>query len=208
MGQNVLDTDVFGGTAGTALPTYDANWVNAPLSNLWNNLVISTPNGGVVAGVSFCAAYRTGQTWTNDQFAQATIVALPSTLEMLVGVRMLGDGSNNPSSGYFVGPNDNISGNAYRVFSVAGGLNTPLATSSTVAAVNDVVNLQVVGTTITVRVNGVLISDLTCTDSNHTTGNPGLFINDPLSKWTTWSAGSVTSSGAAPITGSLLMMFS
>lgn len=193
MGQNTLDTDTFGGTAATALHSYDANWINSTLNNLWNDCVISTPNGSATGGGIQNGSYRIGQTWTNDQFAQMTIAALSLT-HMALYVRLTGDGGNNPATGYKVGPNPNSAGNnSYRLYKVDGTL---LAASATIAAVSDVVNLEIVGTTITVRVNGSILSDLTTTDATHASGNPGLYIDDVVGKFSTWSAGSVTSGSA------------
>ncbi len=190
--QTQLDTDNFSGTAGTDLPTYNANWVNSTLINQWFPPYISTPNGGAVGNGGFSsAAYRTGQTWTNDQYAQATLAVLPISGNAKICVRMLGDvGTSNPTSGYCVGPEPNFSGQNYRLYDVMVG---QLAVSATSAVANDVVNIEMVGTTITVRVNGSIISDLTTTDASHATGNPGIFLGDASAKWTTWSAGSAGS---------------
>lgn len=202
--QNQLDTDTFGGTAGTALHTYNANWVNSVFNSNWFDPKLSTPNGGVVFSSTPSGSERTGQTWTNDQYAQATLAIIGADKATAIGVRLGDNGSGAVNSGYFVGPNFEIAGNAYRVYSVAAGFNAPLATSSTLAIIGDVVNIQIVGSLITVRVNGSIISDLTTTDSNHTTGNPGLFISDATGKWTTWSAGSVTAGGGTARNGMLL----
>lgn len=192
-GQNTLDTDVFGGTAATNLHTYNANWDLATFGTSCNDNKISTPNGGVVgAGGTSCDG-RDGQTWTNDQFAQGTVAALP-TASTLVCVR-LGGSAGNINSGYCVGPIPNIGTNAYRLVK-ANALNTTVKLSATVALANDVVNIQVVGTTITVKVNGATIADLTTTDASFATGKPGIIQQDTTGKLTTWSAGSVTGAGS------------
>lgn len=196
MGQNILDTYDFSATAGNGLSTV-ANWVNNTLSNQWNDLKISTPNGGCMQSSGQCGDYRTGQTWTNDQFAEWVLATLPLVASARLYVRLSGDGGNNPNSGYAVGPDPNISGQAYRLFDVSTG---QLAASATTATAGDTVNIEVVGSIITVRVNGSILSDLTYDDSagsNYTTGNPGGYINDAIAKATTWKAGSVTGAGIA-----------
>ena len=69
--QNLLDTDSFGGTAATQLPTYDAKWSKAGTAEV-NNCVIATPTGNV-AGNGVCGDYSTGATWTNNQWAEVTV---------------------------------------------------------------------------------------------------------------------------------------
>src|SRR5215471_4495821 len=95
-GQTLLDSDDFSGTAGTNLHSYNANWVLA--GSAWcTDLKISTPtNGGVgtgSGGPGLSCTYRTGKTWTNDQYAQLTVVALP-TGGSGVCVRVSIDGTN------------------------------------------------------------------------------------------------------------------
>src|SRR5574341_770270 len=69
--QNELDTDSFNGTNGTALATYNANW-NALGSGEINQAAIQgTPGVGNTSGNS--GDYRTGQTWTNNQWAELIV---------------------------------------------------------------------------------------------------------------------------------------
>jgi hypothetical protein len=196
MGQNTLDTDPFNGSAGTALVTYSSGlWVNSAYSGNYFDHVLSTPTGKAQAGGGGLqsADHRVGQTWTDDQFAQATFDTLATSAQFLA-VRLGGDGANI-SSGYAVGINPNNAGNNnYRIVSANAGINTDLAVSATVAVAGDVVNIQVVGAAISVRVNGVPITDLNFTDGIFTTGNPGLVSgSDATSRWASWTAGSVTS---------------
>lgn len=189
-GQNQLDTDVFGGVAATNLHTYNANWVTSTFATTCNDNKISTPNGGVVgAGGTSCDS-RIGFTPTNDQYDQSTIGTL-ATSAMFIAVRLTNTGTTL-NGGYCAGTDPNVSGNNKYTLVKCTALNTPLKTSATVALAGDVVNLQVVGSTITVTVNGVVLSDMTTVDASFTTGLPGYVMTDTTGKFTTWSAGSVT----------------
>jgi hypothetical protein len=208
MGQNTLDTDPFNGTAGTALVTYSSgNWVNADYTGSYFDHILSTPTGKAQAGGGGLQSvdHRIGQTWTNDQFAQATFDILATSAQFLA-VRLGGDGTNI-STGYAVGINPNNAGNNnYRIISANAGLNADLVLSATVAAAGDVVNIQIVGTAVTVKVNGTHITDLDFTDSLYATGNPGLITgSDATSRFSNWSAGSVTGGAITVISNSSLI---
>lgn len=188
--------DPFSGTATNPLHTYNANWINSTLSNQWNDLLISTPNGGVVYNAGQSGSYITGQTWTDDQFGEAILAIVPLAASAKVCVQLHGSGGNNPDGGYCVGPDPNISGLAYRLFDVVDGL---LASSATSAQANDVINIEVIAGVIKVRiggVNGTLLSDLTTTDvTPYTGGSPGMYMNDATAKFTAFSAGSASTGG-------------
>lgn len=201
-GQTTLDADPFNGTAGTALtawtnPTYPSNaWSTTNISSQYNSGVLSTPTGGAIAGTGACSNYRTGPTWTNDQFAQATLAVVPTSSGWIC-VRTVG-AAGNYTGGYCIGPDPNISGTGYRLstlptlvtMNICGG-GASACVSATNATVNDVVNVQVKGSAITVKVNGSTLTDISVSDSTFTTGNPALVWRDATGEWSTWSAGSV-----------------
>lgn len=189
-GQNVLDTDSFTGTAGTALPTYNANWVTAG-SGDYGNLNISTPNGGVA---NFGANYRTGFSWTNDQWAEFTVVTVSDAAfgRQLVCVRV---GTGATFQGYCGGEFKATYGAGYAIYSFNGaGTSTRLAGPTGGMTVGDVVNFEAVGTTLNLRVNGSIV--LTTTDATYTTNNPAINLSnvDTTAKMlNAWRAGSVGS---------------
>jgi hypothetical protein len=79
MAQNVLDTVNFSTvpvtyTAGHSLKLDDGNWGN--LFSVFASLLVSSPFVGW-PNTGGAAAARSGFTWTNDQFAQATQVIVP-----------------------------------------------------------------------------------------------------------------------------------
>lgn len=195
-GQNVLDTDTFNGTAGTGLHTYNANWVNAAVSASCGDPVISTPNGAAKSAGGDSCDRRDGQTWTNDQYVQVTFKVLATSLSAMACVRFNGSASSI-SSGYCIGTDIGNGGTQKLALFKATTPNTELKLSATTVAANDVINLQIVGTTITVTKNGATVSDLTTTDASFASGNPGIFIRDTTGQLSAWTAGSVTGSTVA-----------
>jgi len=194
MPQTLLDTDSFGGTNGDTLTTYSANW---PVFISWNQLAIrGTPGFGTgVAGSQ--GNRRTGQTWTDDHWAEITLdaVSLADTL-FWVGVRAIDESPSGRGygGGWDFGPT------VYQIvrFNPDGSktvlLNDP---GSNTRAQSDIINVQVVGTTITLKVTrggSQLLSISTVETTYPTGGTPLLFANDITTNRLggTWRAGSVT----------------
>ena len=114
-----------------------------------------------------------------NQFAQAKLVDTTADW-FFVGTRI----ASNAETCYLGGKKLNGGGASpfYQIIQVLSGTYTPLATSSTVPVVNDVVRLENVGTNLTLYVNGSVM--LTATDAAITDGAPGLHehalgANDP-----------------------------
>ena len=203
MGQNLLDTDSFNGTNGNTLSTYNANWV-ADDTGLGNEVIIAgTP--GIGSDGFQDENYRTGQTWTNDQWCELKVdgTTLASD-DWLIGVRMA---TTNILQGYMAGYSPAFFGtNNYGILRYDSRVGHSLATSSTARATNDVVNFQVQATTLTLTLNGSVL--LTVTDTTYTTGNPAirlLHTSSGVRLGGTWRAGSVSSGGlftaSNPMTG-------
>lgn len=191
-GEVQLDSDTFGGTAATALPSYNANWVLTNMNGTFNNLNISTPNGGVASSSGPGGNYRTGFTWTNNQWAGITVGAVPAQTFEEVCVRITAGSGNQPDM-YCAGNDAAAQGNGkYEISIWTNGARTQLVvTASQTMTAGDVVNFNAVGTTLTLKVNGTQI--LQTTDSTWTTGNPGLIINGSTTTANyanTWLAGS------------------
>jgi hypothetical protein len=193
MSQTQLDTDNFSGTAATVLHTYNGKWKTIAFKN---DCQISTPNGGV--GGDGSADYNDGQTWTNDQWAE--LVAVNSGSDKAgVMIRMQ---TGNNAAGYFAGSDQLYGDTKYRLVRFASNTEDALLqTSASKSFTNgDVINLEAVGSTITVRINGVV--ELQQTDTTYSTGYPGILLTNSgdatLKLLTTWRAGSVTADGAQP----------
>lgn len=207
MPQNLLDTDSFNGTNGTDLSTYSANW---PLFGNWNqNQIRGTPGMGTSSGG--CGNRRTGQTWTDDHWAEVTI-----------------DGTNLADTHYFVGvraTDESPAGHGYgggashddtEVYSIyrfdPNGTKTRLALDggSHTIATGDVINVQVVGTTITLTVtrSSTQLLQIQATDSTYASGGtPLLFVNDSttLRLAGSWRAGSVTAPVVQDLQGAFMI---
>ena len=190
-GQTILNTDAFTGTATTVLPTYSANWVTVTDGV---DCIISTPNGGVAApSTSTCKNYNTAATWTNDQFAEVTVTALGagSSGRNLVCVRLTVSAA---LSGYCAGMILSEGDGNYRIWRFNDdGTRTAIAGPGAAMAASDVVNLEIVGSNLTLRVNGS--TALTASDATFTTNNPGLRLSHNVAITnlvSSWKAGSVT----------------
>lgn len=180
-----LDTDTFNGTNGTLLPTYSANW---PLWGGFNNCRIEGSPG--VGDNSGCGNSRTGQTWTNDQWAELTVDSANTATVFEVCVRTTSP--SNLSDGYCGGIDSSHFNTQYRIIKLTNGTTTSLVTSATTLSLGDIINMQVVGTSLILTVNGKTL--LTTTDSTYSTGNPGLdFFSGNTNRLAgSWRAGSVT----------------
>jgi hypothetical protein len=203
--QLVLDTDSFNGTNGTQLPSYNANWNNQPD---FNNVIIAGTPG---VGGNLAANFRSGFTWTADQWAQLTIdgTTVPSTA---IGVTLRMN-TGGISSGYFGGFNNNAFGdNLYRFgyYDTAVLHHLALAGAGTTAAAGDVVNFQVVGNILTLTVNGVVLGTYDFTsDGLSYSGDPGLVIEHSSAATRTagsWSAGKIQNASSFPLSGPFMRL--
>lgn len=188
--QNLLDSDGFDGVDGTTLTAYNANWI-LQASATQNACRI---RGTTAVGGALCANNRTGQTWTNDQWAELKAVTNIAK-SFFVCVRLA---TTDVMSGYCGGAGSaEFDGVHYFVRRWDNNVATNIATTAITYALNDVVNLQAVGTTITLNVNGVDIA--TATDATYATGRPGLMLDEvgAVVIGDTWRAGSVGASGGA-----------
>ena len=135
-------TDTFTGTDGTALSTYDANWVtDAGAIQIQINHARSTTTGG--------RARWTGDTPTADQSTAITIYGDGSdgAQSMGAGVRF----GSSANSGYVYSCNV-ISQSLYRIDT---GTPTLLGSSVTFTnSIGDIIKLSVTGTTLDCTLNG------------------------------------------------------
>lgn len=201
--QTLLDTDGFSGTNGTVLPTYDTNWTDESVST--DDLTIRGCSGSCGAGGSG-ANLRVGQTWTNNQWAEITVDA--STLsDGTVGV-FVRHQQDTTLSGYFCGFNKGSFGNDYRIIHYENATGTTLQFNAQVPALGDVINCEIDGNIIILRVNSAVMDTHDITgdgQTDWTTGVPGLVLTHSVSTTRTagtWRAGSITGS----IAGTMLLL--
>lgn len=196
-GQNTLDTDSFGGTNGNTLDTYSANWTTDG-AHLNACTIRGTPGAGGDISGGICVNARTGQTWTDDQWAELTVDGTNiGDTAWEVCVRIQSDFRDRYCAGQ---SNGYVGNNTYRIdkWNSATG-RTNLATGTHTLTAGDIVNFQIVGGNLTLLVNSV--SEATATDTDYTTGNPGMFLYNagtPTQRLGgTWKAGSVTTATTA-----------
>lgn len=202
-GQNVLDTDAFTNSDGTALTTHAAKWYHTNCGeNAFDTVYIKT-NGAGADGGGGGYVCNNGFTWTNDQWSELTVITAPDAVFGKWYV-LLRAQSNADYSGYACGIDPSGFDDKYRIARYDTGVPAAfLATSSQSIATNDVVNCQIVGNTITLLVNGAAPTGCTSgcvvTDSTYTSGNVGIFIRDgsDVRNADDWRAGSVTAGGGA-----------
>ncbi|HET7157818.1 MAG TPA: hypothetical protein VFI62_02410 [Burkholderiales bacterium] len=114
--------------------------------------------------------HYTGVAFPNDQWAQATVKVKTSTSWIAVTARASGTVNT-----YYAGgcdPLDFGGSEARRIWKNVAGTRTSLATEAINVAVNDVLRLEVQGTTIKLFVNGV--ERLSAVDAAIASGSPGM----------------------------------
>lgn len=186
--QNVLDTDTFGGTAGTVLHTYNAKWINSTMASICFDALISTGSSGVAANAGESCDYDTGQTWTDNQWAQMTLVAVPTHIAQ-VCVEL--QGASGDPEGYCFGSYPDKSSTEYILSDPKTGELTDWVQTPTAG---DVMNIQIYGTGIICSINGIPLSPVYTASLGYSGGNPGLVVSNTENTKTlsTFSAGSVT----------------
>jgi hypothetical protein len=185
-------TDSFTGTDGTALPTYSANWsIVAP--STYNNAEIKT---NAVSSVGSSGNRYSGRTWANDQYSQAVVVALPD-IRWAVVVR----GTTADAVTYYAGGINpgSLGHNRYVIWKAVNGVVTELAIHGSQSMLaTDVVKLEVVGTSLTLTVNSIVVLGPT-TDTAITSGQAGLTLHHTVpatAVFDTWQGDDVVSGGA------------
>ena len=139
-----------------------------------------------------------GNVWTANsfganQFSQATLLLVPfeySSQDSSAAVLVRGGTSDD--SGYYGGFDTYGIGSNYAIWyrPIGSGADVVLVRTSQAPALNDVVKVQAVGTTITLTVNGITIA--TATDAHISSGSPGLQAATsvgPVSVFGSWSRG-------------------
>lgn len=155
-------TDVFTGTNGTAITSYSANWtLNSGNFQINTNAISPNSNNNE------CGAHWNADAFNADQYAQLTLTALTSAVQIGPGVRM--HASADTYYGFYT------DGVAYtQVVKMVGGTWTSLAESGPHGSVGQVWRIEVSGTTITPIVNGSTHAMGAVTDSSISSGSAGI----------------------------------
>jgi hypothetical protein len=129
-----------------------------------------------------CQAIWTANSFTNDQSSEVTFVSIGSGSFAGPLIRYTTGGGGNF---YFVSYGQGA-GNL-NLFKVIAGSQSALATTAFTVNNGDKLGIEATGTTITVKVNGVVKQSVS--DSSLATGSPGMIFFDPsvhtsISPWT------------------------
>lgn len=183
-------TDAFTGANGTALQTYSANWVINS-----GGLVINTNSVAPASSGNECGARWNADTFANDQYAQATLVAKEGTSNFAagVGVRHAAGGTATYYGYYADGASSSF------VFKMVAGTWTQLGAAFGSIATSSVMRLEVQSTTLTAKIGGV--SQGTRTDSAIASGSAGLsgYSTSTAMRVDTWEGSDLTTA----VTGTL-----
>lgn len=187
-----LANDIFTGTNGTLLPAYNAAaW--ATMGGL-NDLAIES--NGVQSLSSQGGDAHIGINWPADQYSQALVMNVASDFQG-TSVRANLSSRTYYNSGHYMGGLGHI---RYIIEKWVSGVQTTLNTHpSQVVTIGDTVYLEIVGSTLTLKVNTVPI--LTATDSSIVSGNPGLVAFDSVAttpQWDNWEGGTPSAPGPPP----------
>lgn len=154
-------TDSFTASDGTALTTYSANWtLNSGNFDIQSNSLRSNTGG------TETAAHWDADAFNADQYAQCVASVLDTGSGRVgVAVRCNTGGTANYYGAYW-------SSASCEVFKVVSGVFTQLGAAFSAPSTNDVVRLEVSGTTLTLKYNGS--SQGTRTDSDLASGAAGV----------------------------------
>lgn len=159
---SVLATDNFNRADGTI----GANWTTVTglqTPNVHSNAAMNGGNWTIPSGAFYNAA-----TAPDDQYAKVTLVTLTATTDEGPGPAVRWSAA--AQTGYFVQCNTT----EIRLYKVVAGSFTQLGTNGPAAALNDVIELDVQGASLTVKQNGSSI--ITATDSAIASGQFGIWI--------------------------------
>ncbi len=168
-----------------------SNWSRA--INAADDFSISSNQAAVRASGTHTADYWSASSFSDDQFSLATFLNVPTYIGLVL-VRAASSTANT----YFGGedPYHLSTGSAYVIGKEVSGSFTMLASSSQTMAINDVVEIDVKGTSLTLIVNGATL--LTATDTAITSGAPGIYAKVSVAGQAVmdnWSGGNITTTG-------------
>lgn len=183
--QTPLVNDNFNtGTNGTYL---GSNWTGCGFYyGAYNKLVYENNQAGGGGYYSQdCAVYTGYGVFPSDQYATATVVAPQPSITKQAAVQLRQNATPSTPESYIAcgwNAQDFPTDYHYRIWSMgpnpSSGGPTSLYLSSLAPASGDVIWCQVLGTTITMKVNGTVVATVTDT-SGIASGYPGLYYIDP-----------------------------
>ncbi len=180
--QTELVSDNFTGPNGTYL---GSNWTGCGYnSGAYSKLVYENGSaGGSGYWSQDCVLYTGYGAFPSDQYVTATIVAPTPSSTKQASVQLRGNATPNTNEAYIAcgwDAQDFPADYHYRIWSLAPGAPgaVSLWLSTITPATNDVVTCQVLGNTVSMKINGQLVNAVTDTSGNNS-GYPGLYYTDP-----------------------------
>ena len=186
-------TDAFTGTDGTALTTYSSNWsLNSGNFAIQTNSVHPNQSG------TECGARWAADTFNNNQYSQGRLANLTTTGQTVgVAVRLSASGA----ASYYGFYADGSGGGKTFFFKMVSGIWTQLGSLGAALSVNDVIRLEINGTTLTPKVNGATQSPPgTQSDSALASGAAGLsgYSVSTSMRLDDWEGGNLAGAGVLP----------
>ena len=167
-----MATDAFTGTNGTTPPS--ASW-----TNLDNGMQIQSNRCVGTVDVAVNIAYYSGAAFGNDQYSEATLYHGGAGGRSLLCVRVNGSGDL-----YYA--DINVDASTTTIWKRVSGSYTQLGANLGQAFGGLVYKLEVIGTSIKLYEGGVQFG-ATQTDSDITTGKPGLGATTTAEGWDDWT---------------------
>jgi len=183
-------TEAFTNADGTSLPTHNAAWVDV-------NAGLLITSNSVYGSDSLGSAYYSGETWSNDQYAQLVVVAVSSS----GASRSIGPSCRQTAgatdTAYVFAWYSTAAASQRRLYKVVAGTITELGSDTTVASAGEVFRVEAQGTTVRGKVNGVEIFSVT--DSAIASGVGGIRAtsSNTSHRGDNWEAGDLTAAGAS-----------
>lgn len=173
-----------------------SGWANNYGANVLSAFSASNSLGFNNSAGSDCLYYYSGTTFADDQYAQATISALPSGATSSRPALLVRRSVDANYVGVQVRDVDNTGATTLFIYS---NFNGNLSSTSATIAAGDVIRLEASGTNYTVKINGSTV--LTGSESTSTAGAPGFGgFNSTASngfRWDNFEAGDLASGGSS-----------
>lgn len=179
-------TDAFTNTNGVSLTTHNASYkMNTGAFQINTNALAPNSASAEIGG------HWEGDTFNNDQYAKITLVAQVSTVYIGPAARCTVGTGTATYYGYYANGTDSY------LFKNVAGTWTQIGSTGGAFAVNDVLELDVSGTTLTPKKNGATADIGAQTDSAIASGYGGItgFGASTSIRGDTFEAGNLTAAG-------------
>lgn len=173
-------------------PNWSGNGTASPLQ-----LVSHTARISNIVGPNY--SFYNGITWPNNQWSSATM-SVTATGSSYIDVAVRGSTSADTYYSFIMTVNVSNDANTYLVKHIAGAQTILAQTTGVVGVTGDVAYLEVQGTALICKRNGVVIPALSVTDASIASGSPGAAVQDGAGsqtiRITSWSGGGFSAGGS------------